>query len=69
MLIVFRIVDNKPHLALLARRSRNSIVLFELAVSLVLCWEVERNCIVAGHLVVAAETSWRRSRRLQISKR
>jgi hypothetical protein len=32
VLIVFRIEDNKQHLALLARRSRDSIVLFELVV-------------------------------------
>jgi len=68
MLIVFRIVDNKPHLALLACRSMNNTGLFEASV-LVLCWKAERNYIVAEHFVVVVVSALRRSRRLQISKR
>ena len=69
VLIVFRIGGNMSHLALLARRSRNSTVPFETAVPWIPYWKAERNYIVAEHLISVAETSLRKSQLLQISKR
>jgi hypothetical protein len=53
-LFVFRIEGNKQHLALMARRSKGSIVLFELAAPQMPCWMAEYSWIVVEHLFAVA---------------
>lgn len=58
MSVVFRIEGNKLHLASLASRNIDRIVVFELAVPLVPCRKAECNCTVVKRFVAVAVISW-----------